>query len=201
MRLFHSATIFCCYICTCICCSKLHQADYQVGEGFFTSILVGGTQLQCIYYLCRILISRPPMVFRRFKRRSCLYLAAFLMLAVPLIIKMLKCFSKYAGFICYSLTLVVMIVSKLHFSICFLSNWKGSGLLLVSGWISHYNCLHQQSCGVYVLQTMLELHVIVNHQKAAPCNRSFINVEEVQHPNFTNVRTNRKYTCNWYVHS
>ena len=35
MRLFHSATIFCCYICTCICCLKLHQADYQVGEGFF----------------------------------------------------------------------------------------------------------------------------------------------------------------------
>ena len=61
----------CCYICTCICCLKLHQADYQVGEVFFTSILVGGTQLQCIYYLCRILISRPPRVFRRFKRRSC----------------------------------------------------------------------------------------------------------------------------------
>ena len=32
MRLFHSATIFCCYICTCICCLKLHQADYQVGD-------------------------------------------------------------------------------------------------------------------------------------------------------------------------
>ena len=74
MRLFYSATIFCCYICTCICCLKLHQADCQVGEGFFTSILVGGTQLQCIYYLCRILISRPPRVFRRFKRRSCCYL-------------------------------------------------------------------------------------------------------------------------------
>ena len=74
MRLFHSATIFCCYICTCICCLKLYQADYQVGEGFFTSILVGGrTQLQCIYYLCRIQISRPPRVFRRFKRRSCYF--------------------------------------------------------------------------------------------------------------------------------
>ena len=74
--LFHNATVsqcdhFCCYICTCICCLKLHQADYQVGEVFFTSILVGGTQLQCIYYLCRILISRPPRVFRRFKRHSC----------------------------------------------------------------------------------------------------------------------------------
>ena len=66
-RLFHSATIFCCYICTCICCLKLHRADYQVGEGFFfTSILH-----QCIYYLCRILISRPPRVFQRFKRCSC----------------------------------------------------------------------------------------------------------------------------------
>ena len=58
---------FCCYICTCICCLKLHQ----VGEVFFNSIWLGATQLQCIYYLCRILISRPPRVFRRFKRRSC----------------------------------------------------------------------------------------------------------------------------------
>ena len=32
-RLFHSATIFCGYIC--ICCLKLHQADYQVEEVFF----------------------------------------------------------------------------------------------------------------------------------------------------------------------
>ena len=37
MRLFHSATTFCCYICTCICCLKLHQ----VGEGFFNSIWWG----------------------------------------------------------------------------------------------------------------------------------------------------------------
>ena len=99
-RLFHNATVsqcnhfFCCYICTCICL-KLHQADYQVGEVFFTSILVGGTQLQCIYYLCPILISRPPRVFRRFKRRSCNDLAtqgarasAAVILAVCL-----KCFS------------------------------------------------------------------------------------------------------------
>ena len=34
---------------------------------------MGGTQLKCIYYLCRILISRPLRVFRRFKRRSCNY--------------------------------------------------------------------------------------------------------------------------------
>ena len=37
---------------------------------YLTSIWWGGTQLQCIYYLRRILISRPPRVFRRFKRRS-----------------------------------------------------------------------------------------------------------------------------------
>ena len=40
-RLFHNATVsqcdhfFCCYIWPCICCLKLHQADYQVGEFFF----------------------------------------------------------------------------------------------------------------------------------------------------------------------
>ena len=72
-KLFHNATVsqcnhFCCYICTCICCLKLHQ----VGEVFFLINLVGATQLQCTYYLCCILISRPPRVFRRFKRRSCL---------------------------------------------------------------------------------------------------------------------------------
>ena len=40
--------------------------------GFFlTSIWWGSTQLQCIYYLRCVLISRPPRVFRRFKRRSC----------------------------------------------------------------------------------------------------------------------------------
>ena len=41
---------------------------------FLTSIWWRSTQLQCIYYLHRILISRPPRVFRRFKRRSCLFL-------------------------------------------------------------------------------------------------------------------------------
>ena len=38
---------------------------------FLTSIWWGSTQLQCIYYLCRIQISRPPRVFQRFRRRSC----------------------------------------------------------------------------------------------------------------------------------
>ena len=66
---------YCCYIC--ICCLKLHPADYQVEEGFFTSIWWGSTQLQCIYYLRRILIARPPRVFWRFKRRSCFWLCLF----------------------------------------------------------------------------------------------------------------------------
>ena len=71
-RLFHTATIFCCNIC--ICCLKLHQADHKVEEFFFfffTSIWWGSTQLQCINYLRHILISRPPRVFRHFKRHSC----------------------------------------------------------------------------------------------------------------------------------
>ena len=73
-RLFHSATIFCCYIC--VCCLKLNQADYKVEEGFFcccffTSIWWGSTQLQCIYYLHHLPIFRPPRVFRHYKRRLC----------------------------------------------------------------------------------------------------------------------------------
>ena len=53
MWLFHSATVFCCYICTCICCLKLHQADYQVGEGFFNSIWWGGLSSN-IYTICAV---------------------------------------------------------------------------------------------------------------------------------------------------
>ena len=41
---------------------------------FLTSIWWGSPQLQCIYYLRRILISKPPRVFRRIKRRSCLHM-------------------------------------------------------------------------------------------------------------------------------
>ena len=73
--LFRTATIFCCYIC--ICCLKLHQADYKVEDCFFWVFYLdlggggGSTQLKCIYYLRRILISRPPRVFWHFKRRSC----------------------------------------------------------------------------------------------------------------------------------
>ena len=75
-RLFHNATIsqcdhfFCCYIC--ICCLKLHQADYKVEEFFFNLNFVGEHSAPMyIYDLFRILISRPPRIFRRFKRRSC----------------------------------------------------------------------------------------------------------------------------------
>ena len=71
-RLFHNATV-----------SQydhfllLHMYMYLLFEtspgwrGFFQLNFVGATELQCIYYLCRILISRPPRVIRRFKRRSC----------------------------------------------------------------------------------------------------------------------------------
>ena len=76
-RLFHTATFFfffffCCYIC--ICCLKLHQADYKVEEFFLNLDLVGEHSAPMylpVYYLRRILISRPPRVFRRFKRCSC----------------------------------------------------------------------------------------------------------------------------------
>ena len=69
--------VFCCYIC--ICCLKLHQAlitmlSFYKG-GYLDLVGEHCTQLQCIYVFticCRILISRPPRVFRRFKRRSCL---------------------------------------------------------------------------------------------------------------------------------
>ena len=67
-RLFHSATIFCCYIC--ICCLKLHRADNTRLKCFFYLDLLGSTQLQWIYYLRCILISRAPRVIWRFKRRS-----------------------------------------------------------------------------------------------------------------------------------
>ena len=73
-RLFHKATVS-------NCDHFLLQHRYLLFEtspgwsqgwrGFFTSIWWGSTQLQCIYYLRRTLISRPPRVFRRFKRRSC----------------------------------------------------------------------------------------------------------------------------------
>ena len=75
--LFHSATFS-----QCDHFLLLHMYMYllfEISPGwlpgwrvvFFKLNLVGGTQLQCIYYLCRILISRLPRVFRRFKRRSC----------------------------------------------------------------------------------------------------------------------------------
>ena len=78
-RLFHNATVsqrdhFLLLHMYMYLLFETSQADYQVGEGvFFKLNLVGGTQLQCIYYLCCILISRLPRVFRRFKRRSCSY--------------------------------------------------------------------------------------------------------------------------------
>ena len=71
-RLFHNATVS--------QCEHFYAATYvhvfvvwnftRLERFFLYSIWWGATQLQCIYYLCRILISRPPRVFRRFKRRS-----------------------------------------------------------------------------------------------------------------------------------
>ena len=94
-RLFHKATVSHCdhflLLHTCICCLKLHQADYKVEEVFFfTSIWWGTTQLQCIYYLRRILISRPPRVFRRFKRRSC-WILNFILVDVIAVFYLLIC--------------------------------------------------------------------------------------------------------------
>ena len=71
MRLFHSATIFAATYVHVFVVWSFTRLITRLERVFFTSILVGGTQLQCIYYLCRILISRPPRVFRRFKCRSC----------------------------------------------------------------------------------------------------------------------------------
>ena len=75
-RLFHNATVS-----QCDHFLLLHMYMYLLFEispgwlpgwrGFFKLNLVGDTQLQCIYYLCPILISWPQRVFRRFKRRSC----------------------------------------------------------------------------------------------------------------------------------
>ena len=64
-RLFHNATVS-----QCDHFLLLHMYMYLLFEtspGWRVFFLM----LQCIYYLCRILISRPPRVFRRFKRRFC----------------------------------------------------------------------------------------------------------------------------------
>ena len=50
-RLFHSATIFCCYIC--ICCLKLHRADYQV-EGFFLPRFGWGPLSSNVFTICAV---------------------------------------------------------------------------------------------------------------------------------------------------
>ena len=74
-RLFHKATVSHCDLFLLLHMYLLFETSpgwLQCWRGFFlTSIWWGSTQLQCIYYLRRILISRPPRVFRRFKRRSC----------------------------------------------------------------------------------------------------------------------------------
>ena len=70
-RLFHKATVSQCDHFILLHMYLLFETSpgwYKVKEVFLTPIWWGSTQLQCIYYLRRILISRPPRVFRR----SCL---------------------------------------------------------------------------------------------------------------------------------
>ena len=67
-RLFHSATIFAATYVFAVWNFPGLSTRWKI---FFTSIWWGSTQLQCIYYLRLILISRPPRVFWRFKHRSC----------------------------------------------------------------------------------------------------------------------------------
>ena len=72
-RLFHTATIFCCYIC--ICCLKLHQADYKVEECFFSFFLPrfgGGPLSSNVFTICAVFWSLGRRgYFKHFKRRSC----------------------------------------------------------------------------------------------------------------------------------
>ena len=57
MRLFHSATIFCCNICTCICCLKVHQ----VGEVFFLTQFGGGHSAPSnVFTICAVYWSLGP---------------------------------------------------------------------------------------------------------------------------------------------
>ena len=83
-RLFHKATVS---HCDHFLLQHMYLLWVETSPGwsqgwrvffFLTSIWWGSTQLQCIYYLCRILISRPPRVFRHFKRRSCCLLRSVL---------------------------------------------------------------------------------------------------------------------------
>ena len=74
-RLFHNATVSHCDHFLLLHLYLLFETSPGWLQGwrvlFFYLDLVGSTQLQCIYYLRRILISKPPRVFQRFKRRSC----------------------------------------------------------------------------------------------------------------------------------
>ena len=94
-RLFHNATVsqcdhfFCCY--TRICCLKLWiftrlitrmkiflrgvggRVGWSGGRGL--PRFGGGALSSSVFTIwCRILISRPPRVYRRFKCRSCFYI-------------------------------------------------------------------------------------------------------------------------------
>ena len=73
-RLLHKVTVSQCdhsFAATYVFVFETSPGWLQDCRFFLTSIWWGSSQLQCIYYLRHILISRPPRVFRRFKRRSC----------------------------------------------------------------------------------------------------------------------------------
>ena len=54
MRLFHSATIFAAtYVHVYICCLNLHQADYQVGEGFLSQFWWGALSFN-VFTICAV---------------------------------------------------------------------------------------------------------------------------------------------------
>ena len=76
-RLFHKATVSQCdhfFAATFVFVVwNFTRLITRFKRFFLTSIWWGSTQLQCMYYLRRILISRPPRVFQRFKRRSCFF--------------------------------------------------------------------------------------------------------------------------------
>ena len=78
-KLFHKATVSHCDLILLLhvfVVWNFTRLITRLKSFFFFSTLIwwGSTQLQSFYYLRRILISRPPRVFRRSKRRSCYWM-------------------------------------------------------------------------------------------------------------------------------
>ena len=92
-RLFHTATIFAATYEFVVW--NFTRLITRLKRVFFTSIWWGSTQLQCICYLRCTLISRPPRVFRRFKRRSCYILDRSSVVLTPPILTRKHCHWAY----------------------------------------------------------------------------------------------------------